>query len=406
MTIFSMIAISFIGLTANAHTVAEQPQVVLTDLAAAKAVGGFILSEDEELGVATVYLTADQINLLSSLNHSQGKCAGFEVLNKEDSAQPGKVLRDLSQTHQRISFFKSALAPQINFNEDYQKLIDQASALELKKTVSWLASYHSRYHQSANPNQHVHDLKVKLNSWLRNAPWSYTIETIAHDSTKQLSLRLRIPGQRSPHEVVVLGGHLDSINKPDIDKPADPKARAPGTDDNASGSSNLIEALKLLKQVKSFDRTLEFYWYAGEEGGLLGSAEIAKEANANKRKIIGVLQLDMTLFAGSGQQVIGSISDFTSPGLRDLFYQINDLYIKSKVIESICGYACSDHVSWHRQGYPAIMPTEASFKSMNKFIHTDLDLILPSSNFDHSNNFTKYATLFALVLGNSSIVIE
>lgn len=397
---------SFFALSTYAHIVADQPQVVITDTASAQAVGGVILSEDEELGVATVYLSASQINQLSSLNHLQNKCAGFEALDAEEAARPGEVLRRLKATNQRLVSFKSAVAPQLNYNLDYQKLADQASPTELKKTIEWLSSYHTRYHAGSNPNQHVQDLKVKLQTWLKNAPWPYTVETITHQSTKQLSLKLTITGQKFPQEVVVLGGHLDSINKPSAWDPTNPAARSPGADDNASGSSNLIETVKLLTQVKSFDRTIEFYWYAGEEAGLLGSAEIAKKANADKKNVVGVLQLDMTLFAGSGYQVIGSMTDFTSPALRDLFYQMNNLYVKATIAEDKCGYGCSDHASWHRQGYPAVMPFEAKFNNMNRLIHTELDLVSNNSNFDHSNTYTKFAVLFALVLGNSTITVQ
>ena len=145
-------------------------------------------------------------------------------------------------------------------------------------------------------------------------------------------------------------------------------------------------------------RTIEIYWYAGEEGGLLGSAEIAKDAKDKAKKVVGVLQLDMTLFAGSGEFTLGSMTDFTSQEMRDLLVQINRDYIGANIVEDKCGYGCSDHASWYRNGYPTLMPFEATVKGMNGNIHTARDTVSSTSNFRHSAMFTKIALAFLMSL--------
>ncbi|MBC7457564.1 MAG: M28 family peptidase [Bdellovibrionaceae bacterium] len=397
-------AILVLSSFANAHFNATGSQTVLTNLSSAKAVGGVILSQDALTDVAVVHLNPEQLNKLSAYGHSVGRCAGFEVLDTKETASAGIVLNQLRQTQMDQMVLSPMMSSerQIVFNVAYKSIIDQADANNLRTTIAWLSSYPDRYNKSSNPNIHVNDLKTKLNEWLKDAPWKYTIETIAHTSTKQNSLKLTIPGTTRPNEVVVLGGHLDSINQ-GLFGIVTPGSKAPGADDNASGSSNLIEALKLLKQVPSFERTLEFYWYAGEESGLLGSAEIAKAYKAANKNVIGVLQLDMTLFPGDGEQVVGLMTDFTSPWLRSVLTQINDIYVKGRFVESQCGYGCSDHASWNRQGYHAVIPFEATMNKMNSNIHSAKDVIDSKSSMNHSNTFTKYATLFALVLGNSLI---
>ena len=394
----------FISALVRAHVVATESQTVLTNLTSAQAVGGFIIAQDPVTQVAVVSLSPAQLNKLSAYGHSVGRCAGFEVLDQTERASAGIVLHQLrlNQIDQRILSPMMLLEKQIMFDADYKKIIDQADPNSLKYMITWLSSYPSRYNKSANPNIHVNDLKIKLNEWLKDAPWKYTIETIAHNSTKQNSLKLTITGSKRPNEIVVLGGHLDSINQGMFGFSL-PGAKAPGADDNASGSSNLIEALKLLKQVPAFERTLEFYWYAGEESGLLGSAEIAKSSKSNNKNVIGVLQLDMTLFPGDGEQVVGLMTDFTSPWLRSVLTQINDIYVKARLVDSVCGYGCSDHASWNRQGYHTVIPFEATMNKMNQNIHTEKDVIDSKSSMNHSNTFTKYAVLFALVLGNSDI---
>ena len=148
---------------------------------------------------------------------------------------------------------------------------------------------------------------------------------------------------------------------------------------------------------------MDFFWYAGEESGLLGSAEIAKTYKANKQNVIAVLQLDMTLFPGAGELTIGSMTDFTSAWLRDYLKAINPIYLKAQISEDQCGYGCSDHASWFRQGYPTLMPFEATMNSMNEDLHTPQDVITPKSSFSHSVMFTKLALVFAMDLANSDI---
>jgi leucyl aminopeptidase len=386
-----------------AHTDVTESQTVLTDLTSAQALNATILAQDKSLNVAVTRLTADQINQISNYSHTQNKCAGFEVLNPEEAAEPQVVVNHLKTVQESLIVLSPMdLSSRMTYNGAYANLAAQADPNTLKDTIAWLSSYRNRWHKSKAPDQHVNDLKVKLNEWLKDAPWKYTIETIAHTSTKQSTLKLTITGSVRPNEVVVLGGHLDSINKTAA-IPFIGTDKAPGADDNASGSSNLIEALKILKQVPSFERTLEFYWYAGEESGLLGSAEVAKTAKSKKANVIGVLQLDMTLFPGDGEQVIALMDDFTSPWLNSFITELNDTYIKSKIIHGKCGYACSDHASWNKQGYHSVMPSESTLDNMNPKIHTADDMVNSQSSFAHSNSYTKLATLFALTLGNSSI---
>lgn len=396
---FSIITAFIFSLLASAHSVSNKAETVIANLDQAMAVGGVILSKDKELNLSVTYLTPLQLDQLSKLNHSLGKCAGFETLAESEVNQVGLLLEKLKRTDLKIKSLSLAKSASITFDENYQKLANLADPLKLQQTVAWISSYPHRYNKATAPNQHVEDLKVKLGEWLKDAKWPYTIDLIEHQSTRQKSLRLTIKGRVNPDDVIVLGGHFDSINQSFFGS----KEKAPGADDNASGSANLIEALKVLKLADPPERTLEFYWYAGEESGLLGSAEIAKDAKDKSKNVIAVLQLDMTLFPGSGEQVVGLVTDFTSPWLRDVLTTINNTYVKARFVDDECGYGCSDHASWHRQGYHAVTPFEAVTSTMNRSIHTEKDVIDTKSSFQHSNSFTKFAILFALVLGNSDL---
>lgn len=401
-----VVSLFVVASVSQAHEVSHKNEYVLTDLASVKAVGAQqIMSSDMNSNLAVAQLTPAQLKQLSILGHSQGKCAGFEVLTEDEAQNAHQVLNNLIQVNQK-NFYASSMtaANEIVYTDAYKKIADTTSPSNLTQTVKWLSSYKDRYNKAKDPNVHVRDFVTKLNNMLKDAPWSYKVETVDHKSTRQKSIKLTITGSTRPHEVVVLGGHLDSINMGESLLPiAIAFLKAPGADDNASGSSNLLETVRVLKQVSKFDRTVEVYWYAGEESGLLGSAEIAKTAKGQNKNIIGVLQLDMTLYPGDGAQVIGLITDYTHPWLRKILTEVNNTYVKARFVNSQCGYACSDHASWTRQGFPAVTPFEATMDSMNKWIHTNFDVIDSKSNFQHSDTFTKLAVLYTLHLANSTL---
>jgi bacterial leucyl aminopeptidase len=106
----------------------------------------------------------------------------------------------------------------------------------------------------------------------------------------------------------------------------------------------------------------------------------------------------MTLFPGDGEFTLGSMTDFTSQDMRDLLTDINRDYIGAKIVEDKCGYGCSDHASWYRNGYPTLMPFEATMRGMNHNIHTDRDKVSSTLSFKHSAMFTKIAIAFISIL--------
>jgi leucyl aminopeptidase len=142
-------------------------------------------------------------------------------------------------------------------------------------------------------------------------------------------------------------------------------------------------------------------WYAAEESGLLGSAEIAKQYKAQKQDVIAVLQLDMTAYPGAGDMTISNVTDFTSPWLHDLLKQLNQIYVGLNIVDDKCGYACSDHASWYRQGFSTVVPFESTTRTMNPNIHTREDVVSPKLNFKHSAAITQLSLSFALELANT-----
>ncbi len=362
-----------------------------------------ILARDEVSEVGFAYLDGRSQSRLQELSHSQGKCGGFEVLpENSDFNFYVKQLDELKSTTLQYQLLQKMPWQPLRIQSARQEVIDAVSLVQetnLQETVTWLSSFKNRSERDPEGSAHIYQMKKKLEEMLstRKAPWS--VDIISHTRTSQKSLRVRLAGQTRPQEIIVLGGHHDSISS----SWSGGGARAPGADDNASGSANLLEILRILAEQKQLERTVEIMWYAAEESGLLGSAEIAKAYKDEKKDVVAVLQLDMTLFPGTGEMTITNITDFTHPWLQDFMKQVNETYIGLKILDDKCGYGCSDHASWHRQGFPAVLPFESMSNQMNPNIHTPRDVISPELSFKHSAAIAKLALAFAMELASSNL---
>lgn len=374
------------------------PQGVIADMQLLEKAGAVMLAEDATLGVGYALVDEKQQEKLSRLAHAQGKCGGFEVVNAEGVNAVFTARAELRKLSLQAAREKSWKAPlslhSANPNPVLQDAIGELREENLRDTVVWLSSYPNRYNKGSNPNRHVEAMAEKLRAQLARANIPWTLDLISHNRTRQKSIRVRFTGSTRPSEIVVLGGHLDSISW---------GGSAPGADDNASGSAALLEAMRVFVEKGQPERTVEFFWYAGEESGLLGSAEIAAQYKEEHKDVIAVMQLDMTMFPGSGEFVIMNTADYTSAWLRSYLLDINTAYLGYDIQDDKCGYGCSDHASWHRQGYPTFFPFEALFDNYNHDIHTADDVITERSSFRHALGFSKIALLFALDMGNSTL---
>lgn len=403
--LLSLAVMAIIPFTASAHggkVVQRGLTPIISETKLLEEVGVKVLTKDDKLGVGYAVVTPEEASRITAKAHDYRRCGGFEALPSStlwSTSLAENLFTELRARNARNSRFANLVS--IEHRPEIEKAVGQVSEENLKKWVQWFSSYPTRFNKAPTANDHVNALKLKIEEMIKTASpkYSVTVDLITHTSTPQKSIRVSIKGSQRPNEIVVLGGHMDSINGEWFP----PSKLAPGADDNASGSSNLLETLRILLAGNQPQRTVEFMWYAGEESGLLGSAEIAQTYKQKGADVIGVLQLDMTLFPGDGEFTLGSMTDYTSTFLRNFLVEMNRHYVKANIVESKCGYGCSDHASWYRQGFPTLMPFEATMSKSNPAIHTKNDVINGSSNFRHSAMFSKIALAFAIELGNSNL---
>lgn len=225
--------------------------------------------------------------------------------------------------------------------------------------------------------------------------------TACGDCGIQPSVILTIEGNELADEIVVLGGHLDSISNAGSGSGMD----APGADDDASGIATLSEVLRVAMRSRYRPRrTIMFMGYAAEEVGLRGSRAIAQRFAAEGRNVVGVLQMDMTNYRSPGSTTdVRVMGDYTNLALvqfqRDLFatYLAPAGYTLGT---TICGYACSDHASWTAAGFPAGMYDEGPFFPL---LHTRNDrLENMGGNAEHATIIARLGLAFLGELGKNT----
>jgi len=178
-----------------------------------------------------------------------------------------------------------------------------------------------------------------------------------------------IPGTDDPSAEYLLTAHFDSISN-------DPYNLAPGADDNGSGVCALLAAARALSTT-TFDCTIKFVFFSGEEQGLLGSRDYARRAREGGDDIRAVLNLDMVGYAGDGPLdgylYYNDDSDFIDydVGLARRLYVPEIGYDSENNAFAIF----SDHASFWQEGYVAGFFTEDGSNGDYPYYHTTNDIV-------------------------------
>lgn len=83
----------------------------------------------------------------------------------------------------------------------------------------------------------------------------------------------------------------------------------------------------------------------------------------------------ITDFVNLKYDVLAYLVTFPSPllpisRLTNYIKTLIDDYLSIPYTETKCGYACSDHSSWGKYGYPNACGSESSFENIDENLHT------------------------------------
>jgi hypothetical protein len=202
---------------------------------------------------------------------------------------------------------------------------------------------------------------------VRRLPYTAQLQTFEN-------IEVTIPGTRLPEEIVVVGGHYDTVSN------------CPGANDNGSGT---VATLALARRFagRKLDRTLRFVAFVNEEPPYfqtdrMGSVVYARAARERGDKITAMLSLEtigcfldgensqrypppVGLLYPSVGNYIGIVGNFKSRALvrRTLGTFREHVKFPSEGAALPCfvpGVGWSDHWSFQQEGYPAVMVSDTA----------------------------------------------
>ncbi|ESK97804.1 aminopeptidase [Moniliophthora roreri MCA 2997] len=319
---------------------------------------------------------------------------------KLDLMRQGVKFFDVTEVYEDLQKFPAVKAPAATFpspshQSAVRPILSTLSTSNMQSSLSSLTAFNNRYYTASTGAEASNWILSKVQGYASGRS-DITVSLYKHSWT-QSSVIAKIAGTSASSPVTILGAHLDSIN---LNNPS--SGRAPGADDDGTGTVNLIEAFRALIAAGFKPSTpLEFHWYSGEEAGLLGSQAIATSYKNSRVNVKAMIEFDMTgYFKPGSTEVIALEADYIDSGLNTFMRSIISSYSSLPAAnDTPCGYACSDHASWYRAGYPTAMPFEAITGNDNPNIHSTSDTTSVNGfSWSHSLEFTKVAVAAAYEL--------
>lgn len=174
-----------------------------------------------------------------------------------------------------------------------QQVLQGIRADRIKKDVEDLAGLGSRYTLSPGFFKASQMVRDKLTS----AGLTVILQPLEFKDKQVHNVSALLPGSVSGRPAIIICAHYDSLNFFDLNGPA------PGAEDNASGTSAVLEIARVLaKQKLATDVWL--IAFAAEEQGLVGSRHLVQELK-NKGatgSVQAVINMDMVGYNPRGDQ--------------------------------------------------------------------------------------------------------
>jgi hypothetical protein len=216
-------------------------------------------------------------------------------------------------------------------------------------------------------------------------------------TTIQVNVIATLKGSLNPDQIAIICGHYDSFSRN-----SNPFVEAPGADDNASGTTAVLESARAIMKAGFLPNyTIRFIAFAAEElmyFGDGGSRIYADKCKANDENIIMVVNNDMIGYCETNyleaECNIGHPDNFVN---FDRVMSIADQY--SAVGFNGDGYHGADLQGFLDNGYTGVYMEEATFNYNNYHMNSD---ITANVNFNFMTEVIKAAT--AILISGDEIV--
>ena len=246
------------------------------------------------------------------------------------------------------------------------EMINQVDTMNLYNTIAWMQQYirDATKPEALIVQNYLLDRfeEIGLETYIHNFPMTIGgIDTL--DAGNIIAIQ---PGFEFPDEYIIIASHYDH---PD----------GPGADDNASGTSGVLECARILSQY-SFKRTILYIPFNCEELWMRGSYPFAQKCAREDMNILGVFDFDMIGFWPGpeyGEVTMYSGYSFISERLFDYYQNVANLYIpemptyRFTAMDSYGG----DHMCFNIHEYPALYIGDIEYHMQNIHYHHPSDTI-------------------------------
>ena len=250
---------------------------------------------------------------------------------------------------------------QASFNNDIVELIEQIDEAMIYSYIENLTSFGIRLTTTQaciDAGNYLYDEFLNMGLDVRYQNWSYAANYYGSN------IEATLEGSDSESDFIfIVGAHYDSYV-------------GPGADDDASGVAAVLAAANIMRHY-SFNHTIRFVAFSGEEQGLFGSYYYAEEAYRNGDHIIGMLNADPISYATNdiNASKINLLENEESAWLTNYttdIAQIYEDYIELEIIPFYYFEGSSDHVRFWQFGYEAV---QYMSNEHNPYWHTPNDVI-------------------------------
>ncbi len=239
----------------------------------------------------------------------------------------------------------------LSWNPAVAALIDQLDEDLVLEYLEDLVDFGPRVtgtNACSQAGQYIYDefekmgLDVRFHNW---SSWGYNDRNV----------EATIHASGTSDEIYIVCAHYDSV------------PGSPGADDNGSGSA-LVLALAHVLSHCTFDNTIRFVTFSGEEQGLLGSFEYANDARNAGDNIVAVLNADMVGNAptSNDEKKMKIYDDNSSTWITNFTDNVATTYMAQLDLDVIpSGQSWgSDHYAFQYYNFDAVFYHEYEFSNV------------------------------------------
>ena len=268
-----------------------------------------------------------------------------------------------------MKFTPTVERPKIN--KDEKQIIDELGS-RLKDHVTALAGTIGERNLFISDN--LYKAAQYIHTFWQHLGYEVKKQTFLVESLSCENLSVEIPGTEKSGEIILLGAHYDSV------------VGSPGANDNGSAVASLLEISRLFSH-KPQNKTVRLVAFTNEEppffrGKWMGSQVYAQRCRTQKEKILAMVSLEtigyysdvpksqrypppLNFFYPDKGNFLGVVGNIQSRKLVKTFTQyfmegINFPVESVAAFGFIPGIEWSDHSSFWRYNYPAIMVTDTA----------------------------------------------